>query len=207
MKSYSQNHEDIFIKNYFGLYTGTLLEIGANDGVTLSNSKLLIDIGWSAVLVEPGSIFDILHTLHEGNHKVKCLNYAIGVWSGEMTLHESGCHVVGGKDTGLVSSLDFEETERWRNNGVFFTEKTVPVKTISQMIADTGINKFDFISIDAEGFDWEILQQIDLKAVDCKCLCIEHNSLSYLELLFTEYCEGYGMKLAVKNNENLIFIK
>ena len=52
---YSQNHEDDIVLNFFQNTESnkTVLEIGANDGKTFSNSLLLIENGWKAHLVEP----------------------------------------------------------------------------------------------------------------------------------------------------------
>lgn len=199
MNSYSQNQEDLFVLNYFGDYKGNLLEVGANDGETLSNSRLLLLNGWSGSLVEPGCTFDYLQELYAFEDRIKLYNYAIGSMASKLTFYESGNHVAGGKDIGLVSTLDFDETIRWRNTGVKFTERIVDVKLYDLT------DRFDFISIDAEGYDWDILQQIDLKLVGCKCLCIEHNGDVKLKLNYLEYCLSFGLHPAVVNNENIIF--
>lgn len=206
MKSYSQNQEDKFILNYFGNYKGTLLEVGANDGQTLSNSKLFIEQGWKAHLVEPGRTFSDLVKLYYTNPNVHLHNYAIGgQFNKEATFYESGAHVIGGSDIGLVSSLDFDETERWRKSGVDFTETKVQVKSFNEWWSDAGKPQLDFISIDAESFDWDILQQIDLKLVGCRVLCIEWNGDADLKRKYINHCIGY--KIAVENRENLIFVK
>lgn len=204
MKTYSQNAEDLFVLSHFGYtFKGTLLEIGANDGIALSNSRLLIEHGWFAHLVEPGSTFHLLPT---GNQLVKTYNYAIGCeFAKSMTFYESGAHVMGGYDSGLVSTLDFDETLRWRKNGVEFTERVVAVKPFRELYKEMGCPVLDFISIDAEGYDFDILQQIDLGKVGCKCLCIEWNGDWLLRAKIAEHCEGYT--LALVNNENLIFLK
>ena len=44
---YSQNNEEQVILDYFGNKIGNLLDIGANDGITLSNSRKLIELGWA----------------------------------------------------------------------------------------------------------------------------------------------------------------
>lgn len=206
MKTYSQNQEDLFVANYFGSYKGTLLEIGSNNGRDLSNSLSLIEQGWKAHLIEPGRTFSDLVKLHYTNPNVSLYNYAIGgEFQTEATFFESGAHVIGGSDTGLVSTLDFDETERWRKSGVQFTETKVPVKTFREFWNEAGKPQLDFISIDAEGFDWDILQQIDLSLVKCCCLVIEWNGDDFLGVNFTSYCRSFNMKLAHKNNENLIF--
>lgn len=200
MRTYSQSQEDLFVLSYFKGFKGTLLEIGANDGQTLSNSLLLIENGWKAHLVEPSSMFDRLVALHGNNPNVTLHNYAIGgLIPSEMTFYESEAHVPGGNDLALVSTLDFEETLRWRNNGVKFHERKVPVKPYDFK------EQFDFISIDAEGYDWQILSQIDLTGVSC--LCIEFNGDEDMKQRITNYCALYRLKLAHVNAENLIFCR
>jgi len=199
--SYSQNNEDEFVLEYFGDFKGTLLEIGANDGADLSNSKLLIEHGWAAHLVEPGSTFEQLQLRYQSNPNVHLYNFGIGGCDENVTFWESGSHVPNGSDKGLVSTTCFEETKRWPD--VTFMEREVQLVKWDTFCKTPGLT-FDFISIDAEGCDWDILKQIDLKSVGCKVLCIEYNSNVELLNLFTNYCAGYN--LALKNAENLIFV-
>lgn len=205
MNSYSQNFEDQFVLSYFKGFKGTLLEIGANDGRTLSNSLLLIENGWKAQLIEPGSINTELVSLHQDNHNVECHGFAISSENGNVILHESGSHIKNGTDWGLVSSLIPTETDKWRNAGVGFIEHQVQSLTFKDFWNYIGNFKFDFISIDTEGLDFEILQQIDLKEVGCKCLCIEWNSKPELQKQFNDYILPYELKLIHINRENLIY--
>ena len=203
--SYSQNREDEFVLRYFKNFKGTLLEIGANDGQTLSNSNLLIQHGWAAHLVEPASVFADLKALHANNPRVKCYNYGIGEAEGELTFYESGAHVPGGTDKALVSSFDRSELGRWE--GVKFEEKRIKVVPFDIFWLEAGLPVFDYISIDAENYDWLILQQIDLVAVGCKCLVIEWNGDYMLYRTFVDYCFKARLTLKVQNAENLIFVK
>ena len=62
MKSYSQYEQDIYILNNFfqNKKDGMFVDIGAHDGVTISNSLLFEKIGWNGICVEPlPKIFDI----------------------------------------------------------------------------------------------------------------------------------------------------
>lgn len=204
MVSYSQNEEDLFVKDYFGDYKGTLLSVGENDGETYSNAKLLIDNAWKAHLVEPGRIFTKLKALYESNINVFTYSVGLSDFDGDVILHESGCHIPGSADRGLVSSIDENEIKRWPL--VQFDPYEIEV-----MKWDTfyklylWATKFDFISLDAEGYDWKILQQIDLESVGCKALCVEWNGDRDLLKLFTDHCRGF--KIGLINAENIIFIK
>lgn len=206
MLSYSQNAEDVIVSSLFGAkFKGTLLEIGANNGEMLSNSKMLIERGWQAHLIEPSSTFAQLETLHATNPNVKCYNFGIGERDEVVPFFESGAHIKNGKDQALVSSVDYDETNRWRNAGVEFVEKNIQLVSWESFLAMQSFNFpiFDFISIDVEGLEWQILQQIDLQVVGCKVICLEWNGDQRLFRLFSDYCKGF--KLVDKNSENLIF--
>ncbi|MFA6087471.1 FkbM family methyltransferase [Mucilaginibacter sp.] len=205
MKYHGQNLEDQFVHRYFGDYKGTLLDIGANRGDYLSNSLALINLGWAGHLIEPASVFADLQALHANNPRVKCYNYGIGEKEDTLTFYESGAHVPGGTDKALVSSFDLSELGRWE--GVKFEEKQIKVVPFDIFWLEAGLPVFDFISLDAENFDWLILQQIDLVAVGCKCLCIEWNSDYQLYRKFVDYCAAARLTLKVQNAENLIFVK
>jgi hypothetical protein len=58
---YGQNREDEVINNliiskYGADFKGAILDLGANDGITLSNSRFFIENGWNGVLVEAGKL-------------------------------------------------------------------------------------------------------------------------------------------------------
>lgn len=203
LKYQSQNNETEIVLNYFGKKKGTVLEIGSNDGKTLSNSYDLIKMGWKSTLVEPSSVYQDLERLHSGNSKVETFNVAIGKENGELTFYESGAHIIGGEDRALVSTADKEELKRWIE--VEFTEKKVPVITFNDLLEQSKHKTFDYISIDVEGLEMEILPQINFKAIGCSCLCIEWNGKRELARQYTEYCRPFGLKEIHRNTENLIF--
>lgn len=201
----SQNNESQIVADYFKGFKGTVLDIGANDGSTFSNSYDLIQSGWSGVLIEPGTVFIELQKYYQGHRKVSCYNLAISDKEEILTFYESGAHVKNGTDTGLVSSLDPAETIRWRNAGVEFTERKVQAVPFSWILK--WHKTFEFITIDAEGNDWNILKQIDLAKVGCRCLCIEFNGDDQLRRIFAGYCATYDLREIHRNRENLIFAK
>lgn len=205
MRSYSQNGEDIIIQKYFGDKIGTVLDCGANDGITLSNSYALIETGWSGIMIEPSeSVFKKLQSVHKYNEKIVCFNCAILDKEGEMDFFESGSHL-SPDDFSLLSTLKKTEVDKWRGSGTNFNEKKVQAITFKTLLEKSPYKKFDFITIDIEGYDFELLSQIDLNEVGCKLLCIETNSLE--DDKYIAYCEKFGMKVHHKTYENLIFTR
>ena len=204
MKSYSQNDEQKHILEFFNGKKGTLLSIGENDGQTFSNAYALIKLGWTALLVEPSEIaFEKLSNLHKDNLNVTSLNFAIGTENSIVDFYESGAHFKDKSDFSLLSSLKKDETEKWKN--VDFEIKKVQVYTYKDFISNS-FDKFDFITIDAEGMDLDILKQIDLS--NTQLLCIEWNNKEEIKTEILEYTSKFGMdKIIYKSGENLLIAR
>ncbi len=207
MGNYSQGEEQKHIEMFFGDFKGTVLDIGANDGKTFSNSLALIENGWNAVLLEPAQIaFNKLERLHENNPKVSCYKIAIGNQHGKTKLKVSGAHLPDGSDVALLSSLKEDETTRWRDAGVQFHEEEIIVTTFSHFKKLSGDPAFDFITIDCEGLDVDVLKQIDL--TNTKLICIEWNSKPEAKAEILEYCAKFGMtKTIYESGENLLICR
>lgn len=203
MEFHSQNNEAQIVIDYFKGHIGTVLDIGANDGKTFSNSYDLIKQGWYGVLFEPGHVYDQLHALHKGNEKVHTHRLGIGEREEIVKFYQSGAHVKNGIDQGLVSTIHKEETLRWKRHGVQFKEIEIELVTFSWLADKYPV--FDFITIDVEGMDWQVLKQIDLIKVGCRCICIEWNSDKLAGKLYSDYITRFGFKEIGRNAENLIF--
>jgi FkbM family methyltransferase len=205
---YSQNHEDDIVLNFFQNIESnkTVLDIGANDGKTFSNSLLLIENGWKAHLIEPSSSYKQLMDFHKDNDKVLIYPIGIGLENGSLDFYESGSF--NGDDLNLVSCVKPNEMDRWQ--GVVQFNKTKAIfNTFDVYLESNKLQNevFDFISIDVEGHDWDVLQQIDLKKHDCKLLCIEWNTKDELANLFIEQAGAFGLYEINRNAENIIFAK
>ena len=111
------------------------------------------------------------------------------------TLQKSGA-------AGLVSTLIDEEKIRFESV-LSYTLVEVDVYKWKTFLNRLTIKKFDFVTIDAEGFDLSILQQMDL--TDVKCLCIEFNGHDILKQRFTEIMQGF--KIIYTSAENLLFAR
>lgn len=207
---YSQNGEDVIALNYFnekGREIKSLLDIGANDGITFSNSKLLIENGWIGTLLEPSHvackkcfenyIFDDYTCIY---------NFGIANETGEQDFLESASHLPNGNDIALLSCVPRKLSERWRNV-VNFKESKAMFYTFQDFEKNYLMDgeKFAFISIDAEGYDWDILKQIDLKKYGVEMLCIEWNGDKELEQNYIAYCSNFGLNELHRNKENMIF--
>ena len=202
--NFSQNNEQEVILDYFkNQPEGCFLDIGANDGQTLSNSRALALSGWSGVCVEPApDPFQKLETLYDGS-KVLVFECAIGKENGKMPFHISGTHLHKG-DSGLLSTLEPDEMKRWQGTEQFI-ESEVDVLTWPSFYAGCSVKTFDFISIDAEGLDFFILKEMNLKEMATKLVCVEYNSNKMMKSAFHSIFTHFGLRQIHTTFENLIY--
>ena len=153
---YSQNNEEQIILNYFSNQPkGTFLDIGANDGITLSNVRALAEKGWNGILIEPSKIsYEKAVNNYKDFDNVFLYNCAISDKTGHCDFYESGEHL-GNGDYSLLSSLKEEETQRWKNEK--FIKTSINSFKFQDWLLMARYTKFDFISIDAEGYDYNVL--------------------------------------------------
>lgn len=208
MTDHSQHGEQAVILEYFKGHRGTLCDLGANDGKTFSNSLALLEQGWSGDLVEPSyEAFSRLFNLHGSSEKVYLHN--VGIWDreGELEFYESGS-LVSDQDFALVSSLKQDETTRWKtadqpgHKVVEYNTITVPVIPWNKFLEHSQYKKYDFITMDVEGCELDILKQMDFAALEVKMICVEHNGKDQ-----DKYDALIPLPLYWKNRTNLIYAK
>ncbi|MFN3674176.1 MAG: FkbM family methyltransferase [Bosea sp. (in: a-proteobacteria)] len=154
-----------------GRRAGRFAEIGAFDGVLHSNTlKLETDHGWSGVLVEPNPI---LFARLRASRGACALERAVYRESGQWL------SFVASEEIGTLA--EYAETDAYADdrrraiseNGLI----TVQTVTFDEMaMADgQGERGFDYVSLDTEGSELDILRSIDLERHEIALFTIEHN--------------------------------
>lgn len=204
MNSYAQNSEDIIVQEYFGDFVGTLLSIGENDGKTLSNSLALIELGWEATLVEASpSVFPRLMELHSSRtDSVELLQCAVGKENGKAKFFDSG-ELLGSGDISLVSTLKTEETKRWKSLKMPFEETEVYVVDVKTLLEKCVNKKFEYVTIDIEGMEIDVVPQIDFKELSTRLCIVEWNGKE--AELYDRHMSKFDLKLIHTNQENRIY--
>jgi len=207
---YSQNEEQEIIEKYFENYDPSelrFLDIGANDGISFSNTYSLYLNGWSGVCLEPSiKAFDKLKSNYVNNTNVILCNYGISNVTDKLTFYESGNWIDGESPVSILSTLNLEECNRFY--GMNWAETLCDFYTFKDFIERENLEdcEFDFINIDCEGSDFIVLEQIDLKKVNAKLICIEFID-EERELKISLYLKEMGFMLLYKTRDNLIFSK
>lgn len=191
---YSQNREEEIILNHFKNFKGTFLDLGAYDGVDLSNTRALTELGWSGICIEPNPvIFERLCDNLKAFNKVIEYKFALGTENKTITMQMNDSY---------YSTVKQSEVDRWR--GAFkFESAEVQMLDFKSFLEFSKYKTFDFISIDCEGLDYEILEQINLDEVKCKMICVETNSKDINK--YINYISKFaGFNVIDINAENLI---
>jgi len=196
--SFSQYLEDIFIDRIFRhKQIGTYIDIGANDPVVLNNTKLFYDRGWCGVNVEPDVIMH-KKLLIERPRDIN-LNLGIGKKSGELTFYELLPNT--------LSTFNHKSAlQSVKKDGAKIVSQTI-IKVISlKELFDTTIshNTVDFLSLDAEGYEWDILSSNDWKLYRPTAIIVELNQDNNGRVF--NLLKNRGYFLLYYNGTNGIFI-
>jgi FkbM family methyltransferase len=154
-----------------GRRDGRFAEIGAFDGVLHSNTCFLeADHGWSGLLVEPNPI---LFEKLAASRRAHCLRKAVHREDG-LTLAFVASQEIGTL-TEYAESDGHAEHRRQaiRENGVIHVE-TITFAAMAEA-DDRGHHGFDYVSLDTEGSELDILGTIDFARHRIALFTIEHN--------------------------------
>jgi FkbM family methyltransferase len=160
----SQLNQDIFalIANRFR--PGYFVEIGANDGFTLSNTAYLEEhFGWHGLLIEPNAKYSRSLSTRR-NSVVVCK--AVGKTNGRADFIDAGLY------GGLKSSIDDTHTSFTSMADQILVD-CAPLQELLDSARSP--NRIDFISIDVEGSELEIVRQMLGTDRRFTCGCIEFN--------------------------------
>lgn len=167
--SRSQFYQDLFVASELsGKRGGFFIEAGACDGLRLSNSAFLENhLGWHGVLVEPGKFW---HRKLKENRKALIDFRAL--W------HTSGCKLIFNEPSSKeVSTLDqFSKIDFHENLRVGGEKYEVHTICLDDLLDSySAPEDIDYLSLDTEGSEFEILQGFDFTKRFFRCITCEHN--------------------------------
>jgi FkbM family methyltransferase len=173
--SYSQCGEDLIINFIFDtlkISHPSFLDLGAHDPTYLSNTYFFYKQGSTGVCVEPDPL---LYTKIKQKRKNDiCLNVGVGIT--QQT--EADFFIMSAK---TLNTFSREEAERYQKYGTYKIEKVIklPLLPLNQIINQNFTSCPNFISIDIEGLELDILKTFDFSGLKPEVFCIE--TLTYTE--------------------------
>jgi FkbM family methyltransferase len=191
----SKAGQDKFIHNKFfkNKKDGFFIEIGAYDGTSGSNCFFFEKyLGWNGIAIEPSpNQFEIL----KKNRNCTCLNNAISNKNKKIefvNVIEGYTEMSGINNKGYQRNLEILE-----NHHLSKIEKiNINCITFPEAINENTI--IDYLSIDVEGGEYDILESIDFEKYNIKIISIENNEpdkinfLNFLKEKNYDYIDNFG---------------
>ena len=172
--------QDIFVAELLGRKKkGVFIDVGANDGVTINNTLFFEkELGWKGVAVEP------LPTAYAAlckNRTCHLLNACVANVSGSKPFLE----IEGPFNmlSGLVGKYDKRHLARidksLRRTAGSKREIHVECVTLPTLAERFGFSEVDFLSLDTEGGELEILRTIDFQRMPVRVISVENNYFTH----------------------------
>jgi FkbM family methyltransferase len=157
--------------------------VGANDGVFGDPLREhIVRHPWRGVLIEPQpDVFQKLKSNYAGfEDRIFFENIAISDDPAPISLYRlPASHTGGGDFAASVASFDRKTTARQLGVNPDQLEKiVVPTARLDDIIAKYHLDSLDILQLDTEGFDWHVLQTINLKKTRPLLIRFEHGHLS-----------------------------
>jgi len=177
MKSYSQDQQDVYLYDKFfrNIKNGFYVDIGAHDGVNLSNTYFYELLGWTGICIEPlKSPYSSLIV----NRNCKCIN---GVISDKDDEYVDFCSIEGYSEmlSGIIDNYNDKHKQRIVNECNENQSERQKIKVKNYKFSDVVDNyNINFLDIDTEGNELNILKTIDYDRYNIHIISVEDNALS-----------------------------
>jgi len=153
---------------------GYFVEFGAVDGVMLSNTHTLEkNYGWSGILAEPNPMHhEALRKNRNCNISTKCV-----YTESDKVLTFLDCGSASDNEHALSSLQQFASCD-FHSNTRLSNHKKIEVQTITLLDLLNQFNapkKIDYLSLDTEGGEYDILSTFDWSYYDISLITVEHN--------------------------------
>jgi len=197
--SYAQHGDDFMIINLFemlGIDKPSYIDLGAHDPEIISNTALLYQRGCRGINVEANP--NLIERFRKERPQDKNLNVGVSNRNGKATFYMYS-------DKSGRNTFSYEEVESLK--GVMTLKSTCELKI---MHVNEIINMFwmgmwpNFLSIDLEGLDYEVIEAMDFSKTAPKVICVEvrkGQGDKFRRLLSTK-----GFEIYCRMGENLFFV-
>jgi FkbM family methyltransferase len=177
-KSKSQLRQDLFVLSEANYKRGGyFVEFGAADGIDLSNTYLLeTGFSWSGILAEPARVWEKKLQVNRPNSSIETLC----VWkdSNSNLLFNETEH----PELSVIDS--FSDKDGHSNSRRAVRKYEVQTISLNDLLRKHQAPKYiDYLSIDVEGAEYEILNAFDFKEFDFGIITIEHNYTPQRDLI------------------------
>lgn len=174
--SFSQYAEDLFIDRILGYKnTGFYVDIGANNPIILSNTKKFYDRGWHGINIEPDT--NNFKLFQKDRPRDINLNLGVSKTAGILNFYVF--------EENTLSTFSKESAKKLIHEGrKLVEEKTVEVIPLSEVLTNQKVTTIDFMTIDTEGYDQQVLTSNNWSIFRPKLICVEDTEKGEFDIFF-----------------------
>jgi FkbM family methyltransferase len=175
---HSQYNQDKYLEtNIFkGFQNGFFVDVGAHDGKSLNNTLFFEENNnWTGINIEPiKSVFENLII-----NRPKCINLNIAVCNDDGET-EFICNT-GYTEmlSGIKDTFDSRHKQRLENENRIYNSNTkiinVKTKKLQTICNEYNISHINYLSIDVEGAEFEVIKSIDFNKIFIDIIGFENN--------------------------------
>lgn len=205
LKSYSQEGEDMILRRFFeNKEVGFYIDVGAHHPKRFSNTYYFYKKGWNGINIDamPKSM-DLFEKMRPRDINIEA---AINDQVCELTYYEFNEPALNGFSEELSELRDNSENYYITSRYIL---KTISLNKVLKDNVDSDLLEIDFLTIDVEGLDLNVIKSINLKKYRPKLILIEILSNSLFEILdndITAYLQDYSYKFYAKTFNTVFFI-
>lgn len=175
----SQFGQDRYVNSHFfaSKKGGVFVDIGAHDGVRFSNSYFFEkECDWQGLCIEPmPEVFSMLTRARS----CACVNCCIAPQEGVKKFMQVVMPGLFSGLSGLIENYDAQHKQRIKElvkkTGGYTKIIDVQCYPLMSLLDKHNITHIDFLSIDTEGGEFDILQSIDFEKIYIDVITVENN--------------------------------
>jgi FkbM family methyltransferase len=184
LRSYSQEGEDMVLRRIFeSVSTGFFVDVGAHHPEKFSNTNYFYKLGWRGINIEPNP--DAIRLFMKSRTRDINLQCGVSDQPGSLKYYLFDEPALNSFDAALV---------RQRQDGTPFRligEMDIEVRRLDSVLEQSlpdGVS-IDFLSIDVEGLDFQVLKSNDWSRFRPRCVLVELLNSTLEDMVGNETCQ------------------
>lgn len=192
MKTYAQNSEDLIIATFLKtVKKGFYVDVGANHPDNDSVTKLFYQAGWRGINIEP--INSLYQEFTKSRQRDININKGVSKTTGKLLLREY---------TGDKHGWSTFSPKIMKQHGEDYKEYMVATEPLSKILKDNKVKDIDFLKIDVEGLEDEVVESNDWDKYRPKLVLVENTPGKWRQLI-----PSYGYREVFFDGLNRYFIR
>ena len=195
---FSQLGQELYVLNmvFPGKKDGVFVDVGANDPIEISNTYLLEKLGWRGIAFEPQLK---LCEAWKTERTTPCFPYVLGENETTVSFVESSVHGL----SGVKGYAEDKIHGRVHEEGVYSTREQ---KRLDTVLIEHDIRNIDFMSLDVEGYELNVLKGVDFSVIKIKCIILENDKTAYGDDEVRKFLIEKGYRFVARIHRDDVFI-